>query len=254
VSVRLHRAPRAALAALLVLGAAACSLTKPEEEPAYVKATAVEGRVERIERQNQALVELAREVESLKTEMRSLHGDVEELQHTQKASSDQQRDLYADLDRRMQALDARVQGIGAPAAGGGAGSASANANDRDAYQAALDRLKNRDYEGAEHALKDFLGTWPQSALTDNAKYWLGETYYVERRYPEAIDEFDHLVREHPDSRKVPDALLKAGYAQYEQKRYREARELLARVQQSYPDSSAANEARERLRRMDAERR
>ena len=61
-----------------------------------------------------------------------------------------------------------------------------------------------------------------------------------------------MIREHPESRKVPDALLKAGYAQYEQKRYRESRELLARVLQSYPGSPAATDARERLKRLDAE--
>jgi tol-pal system protein YbgF len=244
---------RAVLIGLAALGAAGCSLTKPEEEPAYVKATAVEGRVERIERQNAGLLELQRELETVQAEVRRLRGELEEVQHAARESKDQQRDLYADLDHRLQALDAKLQGGAASAAGAGPGAAPA-ATDHEAYQAALDRLKGRDYEGAERALKDFLVTFPQSALTDNAKYWLGETYYVERRYPEAIAAFQSVVTEHPDSRKVPDALLKAGYSQYEQKRYREARELLARVVQSYPEASAANEARERLRRMDAERR
>ena len=245
------RATRVGLVMLAALGVGACSLTKPEEEPAYIKATAVEGRVERIERQTQALLELQRQLEVLQTDVRRLRGDLDEIQHSAKTASDQQRNLYADLDHRLQALEAKAQG----AVGAAAGAAPAAAvSDHDAYQAALDRLKNRDYEGAERALKDFLGAFPQSALADNAKYWLGETYYVERRYPEAVGAFQSLVHDHPESRKVPDALLKAGYAQYEQKRYREARELLARVLQSYADSPAANEARERLRRMDAERR
>ena len=61
-----------------------------------------------------------------------------------------------------------------------------------------------------------------------------------------------MVREHPESRKVPDALLKAGFTQYEQKRFREARELLARVLSNYADSAAATEADKLLKRMDAE--
>jgi tol-pal system protein YbgF len=246
-----RRATRAGVLALAALASGACSLTKPEDEPAYVKATAVENRVERIEHQTQALLELQRQLEVLQTDVRRLRGDLDELQHAAKTSGGQQRDLYADLDHRLQALEAKVQGIGtAPASG----AAPPIGSDRDAYQSALDRLKTRDYEGAERALKDFIGVYPKSQLADNAKYWLGETYYVERRYPEAIDAFQSVLRDHPDSRKVPDALLKAGYAQYEQKRYREARELLARVVQNYADSPAANEARERLRRMDAERR
>lgn len=235
---------------LLAFALGGCSLTKPEEEPAYVKATAVEQRVDRIERQNEALLELQRQLESEQAELRRLQGELDEAQHEAKSGREQQRDLYADLDKRLTALEARLQGTAGPAAA--AAPAAASQSDRDVYQAALDRLKTRDYAGAEHALKDFLVAYPQSALADNAQYWLGETYYVERRYPEALEAFQQVVKEHPDSRKVPDSLLKAGYAQYEQKRYREARELLARVVQSYADSPAATEARERLRRMDAE--
>lgn len=232
---------------VLGLALAGCSLTKPEEDPAYVKATAVESRVDRIERQNAALLDLQRQVEALQAEVRRLRGDLEEAQHETRAAKDQQRDLYADLDKRLSALDARsTQAVSAAPAAPAIG-------DRDAYQAALERLKNKDYTGAEKALTDFVVGYPQSPLVDNAKYWLGETYYVEKRYGEAIGAFQELVKEHPDSRKVPDALLKVGYAQYELKRYREAREVLARVAQKYADSTAAAEAKERLKRMDAER-
>ena len=230
--------------ALAALGG--CSLTRPEEQPAYVKATAVEGRVDRIERQNEALLDMQRQIEALQAELRRLRGEVEQAAHEAESSKAQQRDLYADLDRRLQALDARATAV-APAAGAGGG----NAGDREAYQAALEKLKNRDYAGAEKALGEFLANYPQSALADNAQYWLGEACYVERRYPEAVEHFMIVVRDHPQSRKVPDALLKAGYARYEQKQLREARELLTRVVKSYPDSSAATEARERLRRMGA---
>jgi tol-pal system protein YbgF len=236
------------LVVAIALAAGGCSLTRPEEEPAYVKATAVEGRVDRIEHQNTALLDLQRQVESLQAEVRRLRGDLEEAQHEAKTAKDQQRDLYADVDRRLAALDAR---LGAPAAV--AGGAPAAVSDRDAYQAALERLKGKDYAGAEKALTDFVAAYPQSGLVDNAKYWLGETFYVEKRYGDAIAAFEHVVKEHPDSRKVPDALLKIGYSQYELKRYREAREALARVVQKYPDATAAAEAKERLKRLDAER-
>ena len=236
----------AALAAgSAVLLVAACSLTKPEEEPAYVKATAVEERVDRIEHQSQAMLDMQRELEAAQAELRRLRGDLEETQHQAKTARDQQHDLYADLDKRIAAIEARLQ-TGQTAGGAVAG------NDHDAYQVALDKLKMKDYPGAEKALRDFVASYPQSPLGDNALYWLGETYYVERRYGDALDAFQRMIREHPESRKVPDALLKAGYAQYEQKRYRESRELLARVLQSYPGSPAATDARERLKRLDAE--
>jgi len=239
-----------ALGALALVGA--CSLTRPEEDPAYVKASAVEERVDRLENQNKALVDLQRQVEELQAEVRHLRGEFEDFQHEANAQKSRTHDLYQDLDRRLQALETRAQ---APAAAPGAGGTAAAPaiGDRDAYQAALDKLKGKDYAGAEQALTGFIASYPQSALIDNAEYWLGETYYVQQRYPEALAAFQRVVKEHPDSRKVPDALLKAGYTQYEQKRFREARELLARLVEAYPDSPPAADARERLKRMDADR-
>jgi tol-pal system protein YbgF len=238
---------RCALFALaLALLSAGCSLTKPEEEPAYIKATAVEQRVDRIEQQNKALLDMQRQLDAVQADVRRLRGDLEESAHEAKGARGQQQDLYRDLDKRLQAVEAKLAAAALPAAGAGPG------NDKDAYQAALDKLKNRDYDGAEQSLKDFLSSYPQSTFADNALYWLGETYYVEKRYPDALDAFERVAKEHPDSRKVPDALLKAGYTQYEQKRFREARELLSQVVSGYPDSPAAAEARERLKRLNAE--
>lgn len=249
------RAPRrATLLAILVpagLALGGCSLMEPKEDPALVKATEVEGRVAQVERQAQGMLDLQRQIDALQAEVRRLRGELEQAQHEAQSAKAQQRDLYADVDRRLQALEA-----GAVSAGGaGAASAAAPAlGDREAYQAALDRLRARDYAAAEKLLRDFPTTYPQSGLLDNAKYWLGETYYVERRYDAALAAFERVLAEHPDSRKAPDAMLKAGYTQYELKKYREARSLLNRVVQSYPDAPAAAEARERLRRMDAEKR
>jgi tol-pal system protein YbgF len=243
----------ALVTALAALAAGGCSLTRPEEQPAYIKATAVENRVDRIEHQNAALLDLQRQVESLQADVRRLRGDLEEAQHEAKSSKDQQRDLYADADRRLTALEAHpVAAAGFAGGTGAAPSAATSVSDRDAYQGALERLKSKDYAGAEKALNDFVAAYPQSTLIDNAKYWLGETYYVEKRYPDAVAAFGRVVQEHPDSRKVPDALLKLGYSQYELKRYREAREVLARVVQKYADAPAAAEAKDRLKRMDAE--
>jgi tol-pal system protein YbgF len=237
--------PAVAVLALLALGG--CSLTRPEEDPAYVKATAVEGRVGRIERQNEALLDLQRQLEASQLEQRRLRGEIEELQHALRAGQQHDRDLYTDLDKRIAALDARIQ------AQAQAVPAAPVANDRDAYQAALERLKNRDYAGAEQALQDFIASYPQGALVDNAKYWMGEAYYVEHRYTEALEAFQRVIREHPDSRKVPDAQLKVGYSYYEMKRYRESRDALSKVLKQFPDAPAAAEARERLKHMEAER-
>ena len=59
-----------------------------------------------------------------------------------------------------------------------------------------------------------------------AQYWLGEAYYVNKSFPEALAAFQRVVDKYPQSRKRPDALLKIGYCQYELKQSQSARSTL----------------------------
>ena len=237
---------------ILAAVTAGCATT-PEEDPMVVKMNDLDRRLERIERvvSNQSLLDLAQQIQSLQTEVRSLRGEFEELQHSSTGVKDQQRGLYADLDRRLQALEA-----GAPAMTAAEGEAGAlpvpSGSDRMNYQAAFDLLKSGQYDKATAAFQRFLVTFPDSALVDNAQYWLGECYYVSRRYDDALKAFRVVVDKYPESRKLPDAWLKIGYTQYELKAWKPAREALTRVQRDFPDSSAAPEAAKRLEKMKSE--
>ena len=257
--------PSVVVAALL----AGCQTTPPEEEPAYVKATAVEaravavegraqaieGRVAVIERQAQALLDLQRQQDRQSAELRELRGELEQLQEGVRKGTEEQRNLYADIDRRLTALEARpaAEASAAPANAGlaaeGAG-ASSSGTDDDAYQAALAKLRAKDYAGATAALVAFPKRYPQSALRDNAAYWLGEAYYVDGRHAEALEAFQAVVTQFPDSRKRADALLKAGFCQVELRQWSGARKSLRRVVSEFPGTPAAKEAAARLATFD----
>jgi tol-pal system protein YbgF len=126
-------------------------------------------------------------------------------------------------------------------------------NERDAYRDAFELLKQRKYPQAVEAFNDLLHRYPQGQFTDNARYWLAETYYVQRNYPAALAEFDRLVQLTPASPKVPGAMLKIGYIQYEQGAFEQARAALQQVVSKYPNSTEARLARSRLDRMRQDR-
>lgn len=250
----------AVLAALLT----ACAST-PEPDPLQVRLDDVDQRLGRVERvvNNQSLVDLSQRIDGLEAQLRSVRGQVEELQNGNQTLSKQQRDLYADLNQRVAALESALKQLGtagapgsaAPAAntGGAAGSGAAAApSDQAAYGHAFDALKASDYANAIAQFRDFLKTYPQSALADNAQYWLGEAYYVTRDFDSAATAFRAVGQQYPQSRKAPDALLKLGYTQFEQKHLADARSTLGQVVQRYPGSSAAQLAAERLQKMPAD--
>jgi tol-pal system protein YbgF len=188
-----------------------------------------------------------------------MHNDVDLLSNNLEASRKQQRDLYADLDRRMKDLESRgVAGGGAAAAGSGDAGAGADSgapgsDDKAAYQTAFTLLKGSQYDRAIAAFQKFLTSFPGSSLADNAQYWLGEAYYVNKSFPEAQASFQRVVDKYPQSRKRPDALLKIGFCQYELKQWDLAKGTLSQVATQFPDAPAGHLAQQRLDKMATEK-
>ncbi len=247
------------LLALTVFALSGCSLLEPSQDPVLIRMDELERRLETIERivDNQSLVQLTQQVSTLERRIDQLQGDAEMLQHDAGDTTDRQRQLYADLDARLQDLEGSLQargGVGVleggslqpgqlPVPGG---------SDRDNYQLAFELLKEERYDLAATAFRQFLVSFPDSELADNAQYWLAESYYASDKFEQALRDFEVVISDHPRSRKVPDALLKMGYCNYNLKRWDAARATLARVAADYPETTAARLAGQYLKRMESE--
>lgn len=205
----------------------------------------LESRMDSVERQlsNQGLLEISRQIELLTGELRTLRGEMDQLQHELERARTQQRDQYVDLDTRLRAAEASLASTQV---------ATATGSPEAEYQAAFNLLKDGKYDEAAVALRDFQARNPQHELAPNALYWLGEAHYVRRDFAAALAAFEGMLRDYPETRKAPDALLKMGYCQIEMKQAAAARATLGRVVQEYPDSAAAAEAKARLERIGAQ--
>lgn len=78
------------------------------------------------------------------------------------------------------------------------------------YEHAFGLLRQANYGEAERALRAFVEANPDNPLAGNAKYWLGETYYVRQDYQQAAITFAEAYQQYPDNSKAPDNLLKLG--------------------------------------------
>jgi len=245
------------IAAPLVF-AAACTLTPPQDDPVLIKLTELERRLGVIERvlASGSLVELTMQVDTLQRQAADLQGRTESIEHDAAGTVDRQRDLYIDLDDRIQNLERSLQNAAVNVMDGGSLAPGQlpvpGGSDRDNYQAAFELLKEQRYEPAAMAFHQFLVSFPDSQLADNAQYWLAESYYVTDQFEDALQQFQAVISKYPRSRKVPDALLKIGYSNYGLQRWDAARGALGRVQADYPDTTAARLAEQRLNRMEDE--
>jgi tol-pal system protein YbgF len=239
----------------------------PEEDPVYLKQVEIDNRLGRVERvvDNQSLMNLMGQLDDLKKENAVLRNDVETLRNALDQAGERQRQLYLDIDQRLQAMEqragapARVGAADSAAAAGGVAAAgmagaavAAGGDDRASYQTAFDLLKQGRYDQATIAFRQFVNTYPSSSLVDNGQYWLAESIYVAQKYKEALPEFETVISKYPQSRKIPDALLKVGYCNYELKRYEAARKALSTVVQGYKETTAARLAGQRLQQMASE--
>jgi len=244
-----------AKALLLITAVLSCAWLPAYGQSTRERVTMLENNVARLERlleNNQVMqTQLLQRIQELQTENQALRNDIDKLQFDAEQGSDRQRQLYLDLDARLQALESRGGALPAAPDAGGAGEAPA-VGDAEAYQAAFDLLKQGDYAEAKTAFAAFLATYADSPMRGNAQYWLAETHYVSTEFETALTEFQKVIRDYPTTRKVPDAWLKIGYCNYELKRWNDARVALRTVVTRYADSTAARLAEQRLTQMQNE--
>jgi len=96
-------------------------------------------------------------------------------------------------------------------------------------------------------LLDFIAKNPKHPLAPNAQYWIGEAYYVQRDYRQALVEFQRVIEMAPGSPKAADALLKMGLAHTHLRENSRAQQAWQRVVRDYPASESAGKARALLR-------
>src|SRR5579872_1354798 len=144
--------------ALLTLLAAGCATVPPDQDPVQIRLNDLDARISKVERvvSNQSLVQLATQVDTLQGEVRDLRGQVEDLQNTNQELRKQQRNLYADLDKRVAALEHGSPAGGSSGAGGSDNEGGVSSTEQSVYGQAFDALKAGSYSVAISGFESFL--------------------------------------------------------------------------------------------------
>ena len=113
---------------------------------------------------------------------------------------------------------------------------------RERYRVALRAVQERHYDEAKSALSALLDAHPEHPVAEGASYWLGEVHYAERRYGEALRQFESLLALYPKGTKRADAMLKAGLCLRRLGDDERAKRYFQQVRQEHPTSEAARMA------------
>jgi tol-pal system protein YbgF len=116
----------------------------------------------------------------------------------------------------------------------------------DLYKDAYDTFRRGNLDLARKKFDNFLKKYPNTELSDNAQFWIAETYFLKKDYERAILEYEKGITRYPEGDKVPASLYKQALAFLEIGDKSNAKNLLKRLIERYPHSEQADMAKKKL--------
>jgi tol-pal system protein YbgF len=102
------------------------------------------------------------------------------------------------------------------------------------------------WDSAISGFQAFLSAFPSSELADDAQFNIGETYFSQNKWAEAVAEYNKVIDAYPNTNSVPLAYYKRGMAQERLGQADAARASWEAVAKMAPESDAGRLARQRL--------
>lgn len=124
--------------------------------------------------------------------------------------------------------------------------ATVNIPAQEMYNNAYGDYLKGNYSLAIDSFKLFLQQYPNTPLSDNALYWIGECHYSQEQYQQAIDAFNELLISYPAGDKVPAAYLKKGMSLVQLGRKDEALATFKLLVAKYPTQEESRLAQQKI--------
>jgi tol-pal system protein YbgF len=130
-------------------------------------------------------------------------------------------------------------------------SISPNLSPNEVYNMARSDYLKGNFELAIEGFMIYKSQFPESPLADDALYWIGECYFSQEKYDEAVEHFNELILNYPGGDKIPAAYLKKGISLSEQGKKDEALSVFKLLITKYPLEEETKIAQQKIREMEA---
>lgn len=239
-----------ALSLLLAMGAAVNAAPAPVID---VNSGSLEKRFEELERKVDARTDaqhrVQQQLDDMQVQVDELRGAVELHNHQLEKILERQRELYLEIDKRIEAVMQQaptvVPVVNEPIEQ--SSSVVVAAGEDEAYDRAVNLiLRDKLYDQAIPEFQAFLKNYPKSSYVANARYWLGQLLFNKQDWAGAGEQFQAVVKNFPDSTKRADALWKLGVVEQKKANIAKAKQLFEQVIKDYPNSSASKLAQTSL--------
>lgn len=129
---------------------------------------------------------------------------------------------------------------------------SAMLSPAEVFNMAYSDYRNGNFELAIDGFKMYKEQFPESPLVDDSVYWIGECYFSQKKYEEAIEEFNELILNHPRGDKIPAAYLKKGLSLAELGKKEEALSVFKLLVSKFPLEEETKIAQQKIKELRSE--
>jgi len=126
---------------------------------------------------------------------------------------------------------------------------STHLSPKEVYNMAYSDYRKGNFELAIDGFKMYGEQFPESPLADNSLYWIGECYFSQKKYAEAIEQFNELLLNYPRGDKIPAAYLKKGISLMELGKKEESLIVFKLLISKYPLEEETKIAQQKIREL-----
>jgi tol-pal system protein YbgF len=119
------------------------------------------------------------------------------------------------------------------------------------YQNALRDFTSGKYDLARQEFSDYMKNFPSNDLASNAQFYLGEIFYAQNDFTNAVSAYDNVLQNYPRSFKLSSSMYKKGMAELELGLKASAVRDLREVERRFPGSDESKRASAKLREIGA---
>jgi TolA-binding protein len=212
----------------------------------------------RVEGLTKEVADLRQQQEGLAKGLGTVSNDVQTLNVRMTATDGRLRevaDRVATLGNRIAATETAirevitsVETLAKPAPVTPAASIPSSYNVEQAFASALKTFSSGEYGQAVLELTDMIAKRPEHPLAARAQLWIGEAYFRQRDFRQALLEYRKAVDTSSDASVIADGWVKIGQTHAMLRQRSEAAAAWKRVVREYPDTDAAGRARTLLRK------
>lgn len=187
-------------------------------------------------------IDFANQIETIKSDIAKLRGQIEVLTYELEAAQKRQKDFYVDLDSRLRKLEQPPAEAKTEAP-----KADPALETRD-YEAALAGLKASKFREAAASFLAFIKTYPNSSLAASAHYWGAYAHAQAKDHASAAELFGKFASGWPGDERAPGALENRVANLEALKDWKGIRATLEQLAEKYPNSEAGKKAKLRLKK------